>query len=340
MYADIQKRELTKNYSQYSYFRKENESIFEYLKKFPKLPKDVNLNFIQDWEFPNFHLSKISYYTEPEVKVFAYLLLPNEQNDKKPGILALHQHNDEYKAGKSEVIGLVKNPRYTKLEAVLPKPDHETPASRQQFAYAQELCEKGFVVLAPDFLSFEEYRDLDEYFEEPGFIRGYEELISAKYLLYGSCLLAKHLHDAYVAVSVLLKIKEVDTNNLGVIGHSLGGEIGSILTAFDRRIKAGVSSCGTICYVDFEAKNRMETAETIIPGFRADQKDFDFFLDMIPPTAFMATNGLTDITVQGKNLLDKPRENFQVIKFRGGHEFPKRIREKAYTFLEETLMNR
>ena len=37
---------------------------------------------------------------------------------------------------------------------------------------------------------------------------------------------------------------EVDTDRIGVIGHSLGGQEATWLTWFDHRIKAGASSCG------------------------------------------------------------------------------------------------
>ena len=308
------------------------------------LPKSQEIGFVDKWDFRRFFIHKISYFVEPQLKVFAYLLKPKQMKTKKvPSILALHEHNDEYKAGKSEVVGLVKDPKYTKLKAVHPDPAHRTPPSKKQFAYGKELCEKGFIVLAPDFIGFEEYRDsnweLDDYYEDPGFIRGYEEMLSEKYLLYGSCLMAKHIHDLYVAMSVLSSIEHVDSNKIGVIGHSLGGGMTSIITAFDRRIKAGVNSCGTFSYEDFENSNRMETANTIIPNFRSDDKDIDFFLDMVPPTPFLSTNGSKDMWFgsRARTLLTKKRRNFDVVIHEGGHEFPSEVRIKAYSFLQKNL---
>jgi pimeloyl-ACP methyl ester carboxylesterase len=337
-YANIQNRELTSNSEQYSFFRNENKDILRYLRKFPKLPESYDVRFLEKWDLNKCKLLKISYLVEPLLSVCSYLLLPKTLNDKKrPGILALHQHNDEYQAGKSEVIGLVKNPQYTKLEAVLPNKSHQTPNSRNQFAYGRELCERGFIVLAPDFIGFEDYREKDDYYQDRRFLRGYEEMLSAKYLNYGSCLMAKHIHDMYVALSVLSSIKGANSSKLGVIGHSLGGEVATLLSAFDSRVKAGVSSCATISYEDIETRNRMETAETIIPNFRANGLDFDFFLDMIPPTPFLATNGQEDATVQGQILLERNRRNFEVISFLGKHSFPQEVREAAYGFFRKVL---
>lgn len=340
-YSDIQKRDFTDKIKQYKYFRKENIGFLEFFKIFPLLPKNNNIKFLRKWDFDKFFLHKICYNVEPNLFVNSYLLIPKNLNKKSPGILALHEHNDEYKAGKSEVIGMVRNPEYTKLESVEPNKNHKTPDSKKQFAYAKELCEIGFIVLAPDFIGFEEYRDIEwelsDYYNEPYFLRGYEEMIASKFLLHGSSLIIKHLHDMYVAITILSSLKEVDKKKIGVIGHSLGGEIATILTAFDSRIKAGVSSCGTVSYEHFEKSNRMETAEVIIPGFRKEKKDFDFFLDMIQPTPYLATNGLKDTAVQMKKLLEKRRKNFRVLFFKGGHSFPEDIRLKAYSFLEENL---
>lgn len=337
MISNIQSRGLTSDYKQYEYFRKENKELFDIFTDFPILPKNQKIKYLNKWDFQNFDLYKISYYVEPKLLNKAYLLIPKKVKEILPGILALHQHNDEYKAGKSEVIGMVKNPQYTKLEAVEPNRDYKTPTNRKQFAYAKELCERGYIVLAPDFISFEEYKDKNDYFNDPRFLRGYENLLAEKYILYGGTLLTKHMHDTYVAISILASLEKVDPKKIGIIGHSLGEEIASILTAFDRRIQAAVSSCGTICYDDFEKRDRMETAETIIPNFRKKSLDFDFFLDKIPPTQFLATNGKEDISLQGKKLLQKKRRNFNVISFDGSHGFPLSIRKKAYKFLDKAL---
>jgi cephalosporin-C deacetylase-like acetyl esterase len=332
-YGAIQERALTEDVDQYLYHRKENTQLFRYLKKFPLVPDSLKISYMDYWDFQSFDLHKIQYCVEPDLHILAYLLTPKNLKTKTPGILALHQHNDEYKAGKSETIGLVQNPEYTKLEAVPPNPNHVTPESHTQYAYARKLCEQGYTVLAPDFIGFEEYREVSEYYDEPGFLRGFEEMLSSKYLLYGSCLMAKHLHDLYVAVSVLTSLDQVDSGKIGVIGHSLGGEMSSILTAFDLRVKVGVGSCGFVSYEAFEKSGRMETAESVIPNFRADKQDFDFFLNMIPPTPFLLAHDARDTT----NLPAKTWKNLDIFEHDSGHSFPEEARERAYKFLDNHL---
>ena len=332
-YGAVQERAFTEDVGQYSHHREENKGLFRYLKKFPLVPDSMEIKYVEKWDFHLFDLSKIQYYVEPNLPIFAYLLMPKNLKKKTPGILALHEHNDEYKAGKSETIGLVQSPEYTKLEAVPPNPNHVTPKSHSQFAYAKELCERGYVVLAPDFIGFEEYREVSDYYDEPGFIRGFEEMLSSKYLLYGSCLMAKHLHDLYVAISVLTSLEQVDSEKIGVIGHSLGGEMASVLAAFDKRVKAGAVSCGFVSYEAFEKSGRMETAETIIPNFRADKLDFNFFLNMIPPTPFLLAHDARD----SAQLSAEAKKNLKIFEHDSGHAFPETARARAYEFLAANL---
>lgn len=332
-YGAVQNRSLTDSISQYKFHRKANTRLCNYLRRYPVLPDSFVIEILDEWDFSTFTLNRICYEVEPSLPVNAFLLVPRRKGRKAPGILALHQHNDEYKAGKSETVGLVKNPQYTKLEPVPPDPSYETPQGRKQMAYARELCERGFVVLAPDFIGFEEYRDVDEYYDEVGFIRGYEEMLSSKYLLYGSCLMAKHLHDLYVAVSILSACEAVDPTRIGVFGHSLGGEMAIVLTTFDSRIKAGASSGGALSYDAFEQSGRMETAEATLPNFRADGHDFDFFLDMIPPTPFLLAYGKDDPSHQ----MISQHAELEMLVFEGGHELPKEVRESVYSFLTSHL---
>jgi len=341
MYGAIQERDLTDR-EQYFHRRSGSDPLCEYLGRFPRLPTDPDPTVVNEWAFDDFELREIEYAVEPALQVAAYLLVPDGVDDATPapGVLALHEHNDEYLAGKSEPVGLVEDPAYTQLRAVEPDPAHDPPDVKRQFAYGRDLAERGYVVLAPDFLGFEAYRDSGsrddpDYYDVPEtqFLRGFEQMVSEKYLLYGSTLAAKHLHDAVVAVSVLTGQSEVAGGEVGVVGHSLGGQFASLLAAFDGRVAAGVSSCGTISYDRYERSNRMETADTILPGFRADGHDFDYVLDAIPPTPFLATHGSED-TNKGEEFFDVDHDEFEAVGFEGGHGFPAAVRERAYDFLE------
>jgi dienelactone hydrolase len=147
--------------------------------------------------------------------------------------------------------------------------------------------------------------------------------------------MAKHVHDVRVAVTVLAAAPGVDPDRIGVIGHSLGGEVAAIAAALDSRIKAGVSSCGIVAYQHFEQSGGAESAETIIPGFRAAGLNFDFFLARIAPTPFLATYGQDEPgAAERRQLLPASIEG---LAFAGGHDFPAEIRQQCYTFLDHQL---
>jgi dienelactone hydrolase len=77
---------------------------------------------------------KISYQTEPDDRVSAYLFLPAGEARKRPAILCLHQTTN---IGKEEPSGLGGNPN---------------------LHYALHLAQRGYVTLAPDYPSFGEHK--------------------------------------------------------------------------------------------------------------------------------------------------------------------------------------
>ena len=74
----------------------------------------------------------IEYAVEADERVKSFLLVPKHINRSIPAIFAHHQHASQFHLGKSEVVGL--------------KGDADQ-------AYASELAERGYVVIAPDALA-------------------------------------------------------------------------------------------------------------------------------------------------------------------------------------------
>ena len=81
----------------------------------------------------------VTYVVEAGEQVSAWLLTPQGATPPGgwPAVLAIHQHANQYDLGKAEPAGLAGNPMY---------------------AYGKELCQRGYVVLCPDLLCFEERR--------------------------------------------------------------------------------------------------------------------------------------------------------------------------------------
>ncbi|MEA1952440.1 MAG: prolyl oligopeptidase family serine peptidase, partial [Planctomycetota bacterium] len=146
----------------------------------------------------------ISLLVEENDRVSAFLYLPKGRPEKQrtAGILALHPTSA---LGKRVVAG--ENP----------KPNR---------SYALELAERGYVVIAPDYPPFGDYKGYD--------------FNADKYLSGTMKGIVNHMR----CVDLLQSLDEVDPQRIGVIGHSLGGHNAIFVGAFDKRIKAIVSSCG------------------------------------------------------------------------------------------------
>jgi len=89
---------------------------------------------------------KVTYQSDPNGRVSAYIFLPSEKPAKKlPAILALHQTT---KLGKDEPAGL----------------------GIKDMAYGLELAQRGYVVIVPDYPSFGEHKY--DFAEDRGYVSG------------------------------------------------------------------------------------------------------------------------------------------------------------------------
>src|SRR5258708_25412614 len=167
----------------------------------------------------------ISDMVEAGEQVSAWLCMPQAivPPEGWPALVASHQHAGQYDLGKSEPAGLAGNSMY---------------------AYGEELCRRGYLVLCPDLLCFEERRTAKEGRQASTVLddAGYERFEFTKRLLTGSCLQTKYLHDLTCAVDLLTSLPSVNRERLGVIGHSLGGLEALCLAWYDARIATAVSS--------------------------------------------------------------------------------------------------
>ena len=304
------------------------ESVLECLGKFPE-KTDLKGEIISSEDKHTHILQRVRYYVEPGECVESYLLIPKELMKKNPAIIAIHQHNCEYYLGKSEPAGLSKNSMYH---------------------YGLELCLRGYVVLCPDNLGFEDRRP-DEYKrKENDNLEGmnYERLLFSKYILEGSTLQAKYLSDLCKGVDFLETLDFVDSERIGAIGHSLGGQETLWLTWFDKRIKVGVSSCGFSQMKTILRDDILHNYAAYVFGLLNIGDIGDIICDMAPKP-FLMTNGEEDglFPVDGvRDIVSKAQkkymemgcaENFNHIIFKGKHAFPEDVRVRAYEWIDRFL---
>jgi dienelactone hydrolase len=133
-----------------------------------------------------------------------------------PGAVAVHQHNDQYYLGKSEPAGLAGDPA---------------------MAYGLALAARGVAVIVPDLIGFEERRGPWQDDEK------HERFLSLNLIAEGSSVQAQHVEDVMCAVAWLESNEDI-AGPLGIIGHSLGGQVAFFAAACDPRIRVVAINCG------------------------------------------------------------------------------------------------
>jgi esterase/lipase len=207
--------------------------------------------------------------------------------------------------------------------------------------YALELAERGYVALAPDFPYFGDYK-IDVY------AMGYQS---------GTM---KGIWNHMRCVDLLESMNEVDTERIGVIGHSLGGHNALFLSAFETRVKVVVTSCGFTSFAKYSYGGKglsNWTGRQYMPKIAsvynndAEKMPFDFpdILAAIAPRAVFINAPVNDenFALQGvKECVTAAEPIFKLLNAEGklqavhpasGHTFSSEVRQQAYEFLEKSL---
>jgi dienelactone hydrolase len=287
--------------------------LMDLLGPFPsRVPLDAHTLEISDCG--SYLREKVSYCTEGDERISAYVCIPKERSAKTPAVFCHHQHNSEFTLGKSEVVGLAGNPDQ---------------------AYALELAQRGFITFAPDAIAFEERNWSGGTFEAE-----YYELASR--LVRGQTLLAKVLHDASVGVDYLVTRPDVDPDRIGFLGHSYGGRMAIWLPALDRRIRATVSHCGCVGYADSLRRGVGIQMEFCLPGFM-HHAEIEDIVALVAPTPLLLSAATEDRWSRGAQRIYEAalpafaNSDLQLLLWPGGHAFTRSMRDAAYRFLEEHL---
>ena len=247
----------------------------------------------------------------------AYLLVPDKQGNN-PAILINHQHNREHHLGKSEVCGLAGNPLQ---------------------AFGPILAKKGFVVLAPDAVCFEERR-------EDTSVKGFDfwqHFHEASYrIVKGDYLMKQVLTDAMNGISLLTELPYVDIKRIGTLGHSMGGNTVLFLAALDERISFACAS-GNACTYEHRMANGVgiELA-SMIPGFHGPY-DIDDLVSLTAPRTLLLVSAEEDkysmdtpviVEKAGKAYAEKgAAQNLHHKRYPGGHA----LTRERFDFIIEWL---
>jgi dienelactone hydrolase len=154
------------------------------------------------------------------------------------------------------------------------------------------------------------------------------------------------LWDLGRAVDYLIGRWEVDGRRIGCLGHSLGGQEALFLSALDRRIAVGVSSCGFSSYRAIFGAAINHNFAAYVPGL-ACGGDLERVLALAAPRPFLVLAGCEDpifplagvrATVRGaRHAYEQARDRLRLRVFPGGHGFSAPMREAAAAWLDRWL---
>lgn len=269
----------------------------------------------------------IDFLVAPNERLPAYLYIPGPKDNqqKLPAMLALHETDS---LGKGSVDGQGHN---------------------SNLAYAKELAQRGYVVMAPDYPSLGDLKDYD--FNNSRYQSG----------------TMKSIFDDMRCVDLLLTRNDVDPERIGIIGHSLGGHSALFAAAFDIRLKVVVSSCGWTMLDDYNIGKEAEqlyggrlgpwAQDRYMPLLKTKYHldpakipfDFDAVIAAIAPRSFFTNSPLNDANFDVKgvkkgmaninevyHLLDVD-DHLQFSYPAAEHDFPKEVRLQAYRFIDQTF---
>ena len=173
----------------------------------PTLPRGVTLEQRKDAEQL---IERITFESEPDEQVPAVLLIPRNFALPRPAIICLHSQSADKKRGKSEVAG--------------------------RDGIAAELCQRGYVVIAPDAPGYEERRENST------------EVEAGRLLLQGWSLPAKLAWEVGRMIDYLGTRTEVELGRVGLLGFGIGGLIGGLAAAVEPRLGTTVICGGASTY--------------------------------------------------------------------------------------------
>jgi hypothetical protein len=261
---------------------------------------------------------KITFAVEPGDRVPAWLICPDDPKATAGQYPAMLCLHQTIDIGKDEPAGLGQNP---------------------ELKYARELTERGYVTLSPDYPNFGEYK------------------LNVYNLGYQSATM-KAIWNNKRAVDLLCRLKEVDPERIGAIGHSLGGHNAIFTALFEPRIKAVVSSCGFNAFPYYYQGNiagwshqgYMPRLRTVY-GLDLKKVPFDFpeLIGALAPRGFFTNSPLHDANFEVEGVRACLSAAQPVYAILGAtdrlsavfpdaqHAFPKEARSSAYEFLDKML---
>jgi dienelactone hydrolase len=286
---------------------------------------DPQFKVMDEFQESGYTRRRINYFVDDWSRVSAWLLVPDGA-EEDPAIICMHRQTA---VGKDEPAGLA--------------------GTDPTLGFAKHYAQLGYVTLAPDciaageriFSRCEAY-DTKTFYKEHG-----------KYAVLG-----KMLHDHMRCIDILCDMREVDPGRIGVMGHGLGGMNALLVTAFDERVRACVSSCGITSIAKEANADRWapESGLVLAPKMRAAMKggktpfDWDEVMALCAPIPVQLITSLNDEFFPHaetcKDMVETARTVYSLLGEKDGitvqthnekHSFPLEAQDAADSWIDRWL---
>ena len=215
-----------------------------------------------------YRIESVYYEAEPGDRIPAMLLVPDgvDAQFPAPAVAIWHQHNGQYHLGKSEPAGLAGDPM------------HHTGVA---------LAKKGYVVLCPDALCFEER-------QSPRLKGGdYERFEFLRYVVDGKSMAWKNILDMRRGIDYLCSRPEVDAARIGCYGHSMGSTHTWLVGPWEPRLKCLVGNCCLPTYKAIHRTHILHCFPNFVPGW-FQHGDTPDIAGLIAPRPLLLNFGVDD----------------------------------------------
>jgi dienelactone hydrolase len=310
--------------------QKKDQYLHHIVKCWGKMPNldQVEALFIEEVVRDGYRIEKYEMRVSemhylPDDFLPVWLLIPdNPKTTPCPAMIIHHQHAGQYDLGAEEPAGEKGDP---------------------QQAFAVELVKQGYITVVFDALCFASRA------EKAG-----ERFTFTRLLMWGMTLNGRYCWDVSKVIDFLYTNPLIDKNRIGIMGHSLGGQMAIWAAVFDKRIKIVVSSCG---FARIAGENSLiqhqinhNFALYLYDFLNVDLKmDMHEVLGLIHPRPMILSNGGKDLMfpIDGvaeihsfiENLYSYygNKDKITTIRHSEGHVLPDPARKQVYAFIEKWL---
>ena len=319
------------------------------------------LNVNKQYSYDGLHIEELIWQLPYGRPTEAILLKPLNAKGKLPAILAFHDH------GGNKYFGCRKITRTSNNQHPLMKEHQQVYYSN--FAWANEIAKRGYVVLVSDAFTFASRRVMfqdvpqhmrngqnDDNPENVENIKAYndwagehEHVMAKSLFCAGTTWPAVFFAEDQKALDILCARKDVDANRVGCGGLSGGGIRTVFMAGLDPRIKCTVDVGFMSTWKDFLLnKSFTHTWMTYVP-LLPNELDFPEILGLRAPLPTLVLNDSDDqlYTLPEMNRAEKiltevykkagAENQFKCSYYPGPHKFDAKMQEEAFNWFDKWL---